>query len=103
MYPFIAGNSQFERDSIWQRKKEDFKLAWSRGRSGCGRHKLNHTNTEAIHNIYQEKKQDIIEICKMFGMSQPAVYKEIGKTFMCCNIILTMDYRRFFGDLVNEN
>lgn len=75
MFTFIAGISQFERDLTSQRTKEGLEIARARGRFGGRKQKLDDKKKKAVYNLYQEKKLSIMEICVMFSISKPTMYK----------------------------
>jgi len=78
MFTFIAGISQFERDLISQRTKEGLEIARARGKFGGRKQKLDKTKKEYIHKLYQEKNMSVMDICKMFDISKPTLYKVIS-------------------------
>lgn len=80
MFTFIAGISQFERDLISQRTKEGLAVARSRGKMGGRKQKLDSTKKETIYKLYQEKKLSIMEICNMFSITKPTLYKVVKET-----------------------
>lgn len=57
MFTFMAGISQFERDLISQRTKEDLAAARARGRKGGRKPKLDDNKKKAIYMNYIRKKQ----------------------------------------------
>ncbi len=78
MFTFIAGISQFERDLISQRTKEGLAVARSRGKMGGRKQKLDSTKKETIYKLYQERKLSIMEICNMFSITKPTLYKVVN-------------------------
>jgi len=80
MFTFIAGISQFERDLISQRTKEGLEIARSRGRFGGRKQKLDNTKKETIYKLYQERKLSIMEICNMFSITKPTLYKVVKES-----------------------
>jgi DNA invertase Pin-like site-specific DNA recombinase len=79
MFTFIAGISQFERDIISQRTKEGLAVARARGKVGGRKQKLDNTKQETIYKLYQEKNMSVMDICKMFSISKPTLYKVINE------------------------
>ncbi|MCK9328240.1 MAG: recombinase family protein [Candidatus Cloacimonetes bacterium] len=79
MFTFIAGISQFERDLISQRTKEGLEIARARGKVGGRKQKLDNVKKETIHKLYQEKNMSVMDICKMFSISKPTLYKVINE------------------------
>ena len=77
MFTFMAGISQFERDLISQRTKEGLAAARARGKKGGRKPKLDDNKKMAIYELYQQKKTSVIELCNMFGITKPTLYKTI--------------------------
>lgn len=77
MFTFIAGISQFERDLISQRTKEGLEAARARGRKGGRREKLDTAKKKAIYDLYTQKKTRIMDICDMFEITKPTLYKVV--------------------------
>lgn len=77
MFTFIAGISQFERDIISQRTKEGLEAARARGRKGGRKEKLDTAKKKAIYDLYVQKKTRIMDICDMFNISKPTLYKVV--------------------------
>lgn len=77
MFTFIAGISQFERDLISQRTKEGLEAARARGRKGGRREKLDSAKKKAIYDLYTQKKTRIMDICDMFEITKPTLYKVV--------------------------
>jgi len=77
MFTFMAGISQFERDLISQRTKEGLEAARARGRKGGRKPKLDNTKKIAIYELYQQKKITVKDLCDMFSISKPTLYKII--------------------------
>jgi DNA invertase Pin-like site-specific DNA recombinase len=77
MFTFMAGISQFERDLISQRTKEGLAVARSRGKMGGRKQKLESTKKETIYKLYQERQLSIMDICNMFGITKPTLYKVV--------------------------
>lgn len=77
MFTFMAGISQFERDLISQRTKEGLEAARARGRKGGRREKLDAAKKKAIYDLYTQKKTRIMDICDMFEITKPTLYKVV--------------------------
>lgn len=77
MFTFMAGISQFERDLISQRTKEGLEAARARGRKGGRREKLDSTKKKAIYDLYVQKQTKIMDICDMFSITKPTLYKVV--------------------------
>lgn len=77
MFTFMAGISQFERDLISQRTKEGLEAARARGRVGGRREKLDYAKKKAIYDLYTQKQTKLMDICNMFDISKPTLYKVV--------------------------
>jgi DNA invertase Pin-like site-specific DNA recombinase len=77
LFTMIAGISQFERDLISQRTKEGLAAARARGKVGGRKPKLDAIKRKTIFDLYQEKKISIKDICSMFDITKPTLYKVI--------------------------
>jgi len=77
MFTFMAGISQFERDLISQRTKEGLESARARGKVGGRKPKLDENKKKTVYDLYQQKKLTIFEICNMFNITKPTLYKII--------------------------
>lgn len=77
MFTFMAGISQFERDLISQRTKEGLAAARARGRKGGRKPKLDAAKKKAIYDLYCQKTTPIKDICSMFNITKPTMYKTI--------------------------
>ncbi len=77
MFTFMAGISQFERDLISQRTLEGLEAARARGKKGGRISKLDMTKKKAIYDFYCQKKNTIGEICDMFGITKPTMYRVV--------------------------
>ncbi|NOV90768.1 DNA invertase Pin-like site-specific DNA recombinase [Clostridium acetobutylicum] len=73
----MAGISQFERDLISQRTKEGLAAARARGRKGDRKPKLDDNKKKAIYELYQQKKTTVKNLCSMFNIGKPTLYKVI--------------------------
>jgi len=77
MFTFMAGISQFERDLISQRTKEGLEAARIRGKKGGRKPKLNAAKRKAVYELYQQKKTPVKDLCEMFSITKPTLYKII--------------------------
>jgi DNA invertase Pin-like site-specific DNA recombinase len=77
MFTFMAGISQFERDLISQRTKEGLDAARARGKQGGRKPKLDAVKKKAVYELSQQKKTSVKDICGMFNISKPTLYKVI--------------------------
>lgn len=77
MFTFMAGISQFEHDLISQRTREGLEAARIRGKQGGRKPKLDAVKKKAVYELYQQKKNSVKDICGMFNISKPTLYKII--------------------------
>jgi DNA invertase Pin-like site-specific DNA recombinase len=77
MFTLIAGISQFERDIISQRTKEGLESARARGKVGGRKPKLDSNKKKVVYDLYQAKEKTLTEICDMFDITKPTLYKVI--------------------------
>lgn len=76
-FHITAAFSQFERDLISERTKEGLASARARGKLGGRRSKLNYKDKETIKKLYDKKELAVAEICGMYGISRPTLYKAV--------------------------
>jgi DNA invertase Pin-like site-specific DNA recombinase len=69
--------AEFERNLIRDRTYAGLAAARARGRKGGRRKKLTDKQRALVVEIYRRKKDSIAEICKMFGISRPTLYKYV--------------------------
>lgn len=77
MFTFMAGISQFERDLTSQRTIEGLEAARARGRVGGRREKLDDAKKKAIYDLYTQKQTKLMDICNMFDITKPTLYKVV--------------------------
>ena len=77
MFTFMAGISQFERDLISQRTKEGLAAARARGKKGGRKPKLDISKKKAIYELYEQRNICVKDICDMFKITKPTLYKAI--------------------------
>lgn len=82
MFTLLEGISQSERDLIAQRTKKGLVAARNRGRIGGRKQKLDCKKKKAVYDLYLQKKLTLLEICNMFDITKPTLYKiveEVGQ------------------------
>jgi DNA invertase Pin-like site-specific DNA recombinase len=77
MFNFMAGIRQFERDSISQRTREGLEATRTRGKQGGRKPKLDADKKKAIYELYQQKRTTVKDLCDMFNITKPTLYKII--------------------------
>jgi DNA invertase Pin-like site-specific DNA recombinase len=75
MYKITATFAELERDLIRERTKAGLKSARSRGKFGGRPKALTLGQIENLKAIYETKKVSINEICEMFKIKKPTLYK----------------------------
>ncbi len=73
----MSGLSQLERDLTSQRTKEGLAAARARGRVGGRREKLDSAKKKAIYDLYIQKQTKLMDICDMFDITKPTLYKVV--------------------------
>lgn len=79
MYGMLAIMAQFERDILSERTKEGLKSARARGRLGGRREKLDDNKKKTVKELYDKKELTVKEICEMFDISRPTLYKIVNE------------------------
>jgi len=77
MFGMMAIMAQFERDIISERTTEGLVAARARGRVGGRPSKLDETKIATIKQLYNKRELTVKEICAMFDISRPTLYKVI--------------------------
>lgn len=77
IFTMFSAFAQFERDIIVERTKEGLESARARGRVGGRKEKLDQRAKETVFDLYKAKKMSVGDICKMFGISKPTLYRII--------------------------
>ena len=69
--------AEFERNLILERTKAGLAAARARGRLGGRRQALSPEKQRMVYELYQSKQHPIKNICDMFGISKPTLYKYV--------------------------
>ena len=74
VFHIFCSLAEFERDLLIQRTHAGLAAARARGRFGGRREKLNKNQIARMKEIYEDKKINLCDIAKMFGISKQSVY-----------------------------
>lgn len=75
IFHIFCALAEFESNLISERTKKGLEAARKRGFEGGRKYKLEHKQVEVIRNLYEEKKMKIDEICQMFRITPPTMYR----------------------------
>lgn len=67
---------------INQKTREGLEAARARGNQGGRRAKLDTNKKKAIYDLYQQKKITVKDICVLFGITKPTLYKAIEEILL---------------------
>jgi DNA invertase Pin-like site-specific DNA recombinase len=79
VFQIFGALAEFERNLIRERTLAGLAAARVRGRKGERPKALNETKIELAYKLYDEKKHTIKEICRLLGVSKPALYAYLGQ------------------------
>ena len=77
VFHIFGALAEFERNLIRDRTHAGLEAARARGRKGGRRKKLTDKQRALVVELYRSKKEPIAELCKMFGISRPTLYKYV--------------------------
>ena len=80
VFHIFGALAEFERNLIRDRTHAGLEAARARGRKGGRRKKLTDKQRALVVDLYRSKKDSIDEICKMFGISRPTLYKYVKES-----------------------
>ena len=80
MFGMLAVLAQFERDLISERTKDGLASARARGHLGGRREKLNDNQKKTLISLYNQKQSTLKEICEIFNISVPTLYKVVRES-----------------------
>ncbi len=78
IFHIFGALSEFERNLILERTKAGLDSARARGRLGGRPKKLNKDKRLFAKELYDSKKYSLLQICSMFSISKPTLYKYVG-------------------------
>ena len=74
VFHIFSALAEFERDVIRERTNAGLQAARVRGRFGGRPSLLSDKQVRRLKKLYDERKNTVIEICKIFGISRPSFY-----------------------------
>ena len=77
IFHIFGALAEFERNLILERTKAGLAAARARGRLGGRRKSLSPEKRRMVYDLYQGKQHPIKDICAMFGISKPTLYKYV--------------------------
>lgn len=77
IFHIFGALAEFERNLILERTKAGLAAARARGRLGGRKKSLTPEKRRMVYELYQSKQHPIQEICAMFGISKPTLYKYV--------------------------
>lgn len=78
IFHIFASFAEFERNIIRERTKAGLEAARARGVLGGAKNKLNAKQIASINKLYDSKQHTIAEICTLFSISKPTLYKHLN-------------------------
>jgi DNA invertase Pin-like site-specific DNA recombinase len=79
VFHIFSALAEFERDLIRERTKAGLKAARARGKLGGRPPMLSAAEVKKLKRYYKKGELPVIEICKIFGISKPTLYKYVRK------------------------
>lgn len=79
IFHLFGALAEFERNLILERTKAGLAAARARGRLGGRRKSLTKEKRKMVFDLYQGKQYPIQEICNMFGITKPTLYKYVAE------------------------
>ena len=77
IFHVFAALAEFERNLIKERTQAGFVAARARGRLGGRPKSLDSDKRQAVAKLYEDGKMPVMEICQMFNISKPTLYKYV--------------------------
>jgi DNA invertase Pin-like site-specific DNA recombinase len=79
IFYIFSALAEFERDLIRERTEAGLKAARARGRMGGRPPTLNTRQVNRMIEIYDEQKNTVAEICKIYDISRPSFYNYLKR------------------------
>lgn len=80
VFHIFGALAEFERHLIIERTQAGLAAARARGRKGGRPPTLNQEQQKMVYVLYQSQKHPVKELCTMFGISKPTLYKYVRDT-----------------------
>lgn len=82
IFHMFSALAEFERDLIQERTQAGLKAARARGRMGGRPPMLDNRQINRMIEMYNEQKNTVAEICKIYDISRPSFYNYLKKKKM---------------------
>ncbi|MGD9153746.1 MAG: recombinase family protein [Gammaproteobacteria bacterium] len=79
IFHIFSALAEFERDLIAERTQAGLKAARARGRLGGRPPLLDNRQINRMIEMYNEGKNTVAEICKIYSISRPSFYNYLSK------------------------
>jgi len=77
IFHVFAALAEFERNLIKERTQAGLVAARARGRLGGRPKSLDKDKRQAVAKLYEDGKMPVMQICEMFNISKPTLYKYV--------------------------
>ena len=77
VFHIFGALAEFERNLIRERTSAGLAAARARGRLGGAKNKLSEKQSKHLIELYQSKKHPVKDICELFQISKPTLYKYV--------------------------
>ena len=75
VFQIFGALAEFERNLVRERTKAGLDAARARGRKGGRKLKLKPQQVAALKTMYESKAHTVEEICAVFGITKPTLYR----------------------------
>lgn len=77
VFHMFGALAEFERNLIQERTRAGLQAARARGRIGGRKKALDEKKQRALTTLYNAKEHTVVELCEMYGISKPTLYKYV--------------------------
>lgn len=77
IFSIFGAMAEFERNLIRERTNAGLAAARARGRQGGRKEKLSDKQVKTLLAMYQSRDHSVAEICGVFGISRPTLYRHL--------------------------